>query len=110
MKNLQTLGAEIMVETYSRLAKVNTGETFFGKVGHLKATMGTALVIQGLRLLIPNAGGLGWISGQETKSHILQPRLQILHAITKTQHSQINKNKYFLNVFKNKSNFVNGGI
>ena len=47
MKNLQTLGAEIMVETYSRLAKVKTGETFFGKLGHLKATMGTSLVIQG---------------------------------------------------------------
>ena len=107
MKNLQTLGAEITVETYSRFAKGKTGESFFGKLGHLKAIMGTSL---GLRLLIHNAGALGWISGQGIKSHILQPKLKILHAITKTQHSQINKNKYFLNILKNKSNFVNGGI
>ena len=52
--------------------------------------MGTPLVIQGLRLLIPNAGGSGWICDQGTKSHILQPRLKILHAVTKVWHSQIN--------------------
>ena len=100
MKNLQALQAEIIVETYSRLAKAKTGESFFGKLGQWKATMGTPLVIQGLRLLIPNAGGSGWICDQGTKSHILQPRLKILHAVTKTQHSQINKNKYFFKRFK----------
>ena len=36
-----------------------------------------------------NAGGLGSIPGQRTRSHVLQ--LKIPHAITKTGYSQINK-------------------
>ena len=48
---------------------------------------------------ISNAKGQGSIPGQETRSHMLptkdpgmlQWRLKILHATTKTRHSQINK-------------------
>ena len=36
--------------------------------------MGTALVVQGLRLHPPNAGGLGSIPGQETRFHMPQLR------------------------------------
>ena len=47
------------------------------------------LVVQWLRLPTPNAGGLGSIPAQGTRSHM--PRLKTLHATTKSQHSQINK-------------------
>ena len=33
---------------------------------------GTSLVVQGLRLRVRNAGGLGSIPGQGTRSHVLQ--------------------------------------
>ena len=36
--------------------------------------METSLVVQWLRLFTPNAGGLGLIPGQETRSHMLQLR------------------------------------
>ena len=36
--------------------------------------LGDHLVVQGLRLRAPNAGGLGLISGQGTRSHKLQLR------------------------------------
>ena len=59
-------------------------------------TRGTSLVVQWLRLHTCNAGGLGSNPGQGTRSvmmqlsvHMLQ--LEISHATTKTQHSQINK-------------------
>ena len=35
---------------------------------------GTTLVVQGLRLKAPNAGGSGSMSGEKTRSHVLQPR------------------------------------
>ena len=66
-------------------------------------SMGISLVVQWLRLLVPNAVGLGSIPGQGTRSHMPQlrlrmPQLKILHAATKfpraateTRHSQINK-------------------
>ena len=38
----------------------------------LKKVIGTSLVVQWLRLHAPNAGGLGSIPGQGTKSHMLQ--------------------------------------
>ena len=60
--------------------------------------MGTSLVVQWLRRHNPNAGGLGLIAGQATRSYMLQLRvpkpqltvhmsqLKILHATTvKTQ-------------------------
>ena len=46
-------------------------------------------MVQWLRLHTPNAGGLSSIPGQRPRSHI--PQLEILHATTKTWHSQINK-------------------
>ena len=42
---------------------------------------GTSLVVQWLRLHAPHAGGLGLISGQGTRSHMLE--LNISHAATK---------------------------
>ncbi|TEA25080.1 hypothetical protein DBR06_SOUSAS6010062, partial [Sousa chinensis] len=47
-----------------------------------------SLVVQWLRLRIPNAGGPGSIPGQGTRSHMLQlrvhmPQLRIPHAATK---------------------------
>ena len=61
---------------------------------------GTSLMVQWLRLHAPNAGGLGSIPGQETRSLMpqLRPRmlqLKILHATTKTQHSH-NNNKIII--------------
>ena len=37
-------------------------------------SVGTSLVVQWLRLCAPNAGGLGLIPGQRTRSHMLQLR------------------------------------
>ena len=45
-------------------------------------------VVQWLRLHTPNAGGLGLIPVQGTRSH--KPQLKIPHAVTKTWCSQIN--------------------
>jgi len=39
---------------------------------------GTSLVVQWLRLHAPNAGDLGSIPGQGTRSHMLQPRVRML--------------------------------
>ena len=50
---------------------------------------GASLVAQWLRLCVPNAGGLGLVPGQGTRSRTLH--LRILHATTKTHRSQINK-------------------
>ena len=47
---------------------------------------GPSLVVQGLRLCTPNTGGLGSIPGQGTRSYMP-------HAVTKTQHSQVNEKK-----------------
>ena len=44
---------------------------------------GTSLVVQWLRLCTLNAGGLGSISAQETRSQI--PQLKILSATMKTE-------------------------
>ena len=41
------------------------------------------MVVQWLRLCAPNAGGLGSIPGQGTRSHM--PQLKILHATMKTE-------------------------
>ena len=49
----------------------------------------TSLEVQQLRLSALNAGGLGLISGQGTRSHMLQ--LKILRTATQTWHRQINK-------------------
>ena len=61
-------------------------------------TYKTSLVVQWLRFRTANAGGLGLIPGQGTRSHMVQLRicmlqLKILHAATKTWCSQIGKGK-----------------
>ena len=58
---------------------------------HLTRRGGTSLVAHWLRLHIPNAGGLGSIPGQGTRSHMPQGREKILRSATKTQCSQINE-------------------
>ena len=50
---------------------------------------GTSLVAQWLRPQAPNAGGLGSIPGQGTRSHT--PLLKVLHATMKTRRSQVNE-------------------
>ena len=55
-----------------------------------RAGQRTSLVVQWLRLWAPNAGGLGSIPGQGTRSHMLQ--LKILNVATKL----INKINMFL--------------
>ena len=47
--------------------------------------LGTSLVVQWVRLCVPNAGVLGSIPGQGTRSQ------KIPRAATKNQHSHINK-------------------
>ena len=53
-----------------------------------KVKIQTSLVVQWLRLHTPNAGGLGLIPVQGTRSH--KPQLKIPHVATKTWYSQIN--------------------
>ena len=48
-----------------------------------RVTWGTSLVVQWVRLLTPNAGGLGWISGQGTRSR--------MHSATKSPHATTKK-------------------
>ena len=53
-------------------------------------------MVQWLRLCVPNAKGMGSISGQGTRYQMLElrvfmPHLKIPHAATETQHSQISK-------------------
>ena len=69
----------------------------FANITLLKSGQGTSLLVQWLRLHARNAGALGSILGQGTRSHMLQvrvcmPRLQIPCAATKFQCSKINKN------------------
>ena len=45
--------------------------------------------VQWLRLHTPEAGALGSIHGQGTRSHMLRWRWKVLYDATKTQHSQI---------------------
>ena len=59
-----------------------------------KKKKGPSLVVQWLRLPVPNAEGLGAISGERASSHMVQ--LKIVYATAKTPHSQTNK--YFLKI------------
>ena len=56
---------------------------------------GKSQVVQWLRLCVPNAGSLGSIPRQGTRSHMLQWRLKILHVATKAWHSQLKISKYY---------------
>ena len=60
----------------------------------LEYTVGTSLVVQWPRLQAASAGGLGWIPGQEARSHVQQ--LKTLQAATKTWCSQINIKKEYI--------------
>ena len=69
---------------------------------HLKYSLeGTSLVVQWLRLCVPNVGGPGSTPGQGTGSHT--PQLEVLCAAIKTWSSQIHiKNcikKYSMDIF-----------
>ena len=66
---------------------------------------GTSLVVQWLRLHAPNAGGLGSMPDQETRSFMLQlrvrmPQLKIPNAATKAWCSQKSKFKKKKNLLK----------
>ena len=82
------------VEGWVMPCRRETGGTYF--ILALLKTLwpGTALVAQWIRLCAPNAGGLGLIPGQRTRSYLLQlrapmPQLKIPHASTMTLCSQI---------------------
>ena len=91
----------LTAETLGKLNKYFTTYYLLGTVSsrfcRLILTTGTFQVVQGLRICNSNAGNLGSIPGQGTRSHILQlrvcmPQLQkIPHAKAKTQHNQLNK-------------------
>ena len=55
----------------------------------LKYILGTSPGSPVAKTLCSQCGGPGLISCQGTRSHM--PQLKILHAATKTQHSQVNK-------------------
>ena len=59
------------------------GEGSPGKVLTELFLLGTSLVIQWLRPHAPNAGGLGSIPGQGTRSHMPQVLVKCSHAATK---------------------------
>ena len=61
--------------------RLKSSSPFKFKPGHA----GTFLVVQWLRYHTPNAGGLGSIPGQGTRSH---NQLKIPQATSKTQHRQ----------------------
>ena len=56
-------------------------------------SIGTSLAVQWLRFCASNAGGLGLIPIQGTRSHMQQ--LKILYTTMKMQHSQMKVDKYF---------------
>ena len=82
---------ELGLSNIQRKKKVTT-TTIIVTTTTIKMLRGNSLVVQQIRLCIPNAEGLGSIPGQETRSHMSQ--LKIPHTASKTWHSHINK--YFL--------------
>ena len=57
---------------------------------------GTSLLVHWFRLCAPNARGLGWIPGQGTRSHILQPRVHMSQLKVLKQQLRPSTVKYFL--------------
>ena len=66
-----------------------SGGSYCGLHGGIeRSKAGVSLAVQWLTLCAANTGGLSFIPGQETRSHMLQ--LKIPSATTKTWCSQIN--------------------
>ena len=91
MENQTTKGEKIFCNTYNEESK--TERTSKKQDEKDK----TPLVVQWPTFCAPNAGCLGFIPGQETRSHLLYlkkilraTRSKIPHAATKAQHRQIN--------------------
>ena len=61
---------------------INEFKAYLGEIGVKQILENllyrTSLVVQGLRLHVPNAGDTGWITGQGTRSHIPQLRVHRL--------------------------------
>ena len=55
------------------------------------STMRTSQVVQWLKFFVRIAGSRGSVCGQGAISHTPQQRWKVLHAATKTQHSQVNQ-------------------
>ena len=65
-KKFDKIQYSFMIKT---LNKLSIGGMYLNII---KATYGTSLVVQWLRLHVPNAGSLGSIPGQGTRSHMPQ--------------------------------------
>ena len=61
----------LAVYTFHKASSIDTGPGFLLPK---ELICGTSLVVQWLRLRVPNAGGPGLISGQGTRSRMLQIR------------------------------------
>ena len=69
---------------------------FTFQLNHIKyyyknKTLGTSLVVQWLRLSVPNARSPGLLSGRRTRSHMLQRKSKTPCAAAKTWCSQTSK-------------------
>ena len=81
----------VLSSTILNIRRVGMRNPEGGDVPSSKRMGGTSLVVQWLRLLSPNTGGLCSIPGQGPRSYMPQQRSKIPYATTKTQCSQINK-------------------
>ena len=104
---LQRVGTQLRWLSMHARMEINTKR--MSKESRNDLPLGTSLVVQWLWLWAPNAGGLSFIPYQGTKYHTLQLRIlmlpphpqksilhgamKILQAATKTQSSQINKER-----------------
>ena len=68
-------GSDVGYKFETERPEVGLGQEF--------SPVGTSLMVQWLRLCAPNAGGLGSIPGQGTRSHM--PQLKIPRATTMTR-------------------------
>ena len=91
MRELKGLAfTKVAGNSICRVSKAKMGLGVQGQVESFRAPakehgLGTSLVVQGLRLSAPTAGGLGLIPDQGNRSHMWQlrvpvPQLKILHS------------------------------
>ena len=66
----------LSTDTSTEISFKNLSQIQFQRITvcHQHILTGTSLAVQWLRLRTPNAGGLGPIPGQGTRSHMPQPR------------------------------------